>query len=183
MTVREVVMLAAEELGILEEVNGYFNDGNENGKTKAERLLTCFNLVENELALDYFTLKKTDIMMTTNGRVKFSDLTYAPVHIIDVTNAENQSYEFSLYADYLQTVSGSVKVTYSYTPNKKTIDETSDFSLEVSTRLMSYGVAAEYALMIGAFEEAALWDKKYKDAISVLYKKDKCGRMTARRWA
>ena len=63
------------------------------------------------------------------------------------------------------------------------IEDDSDFSGGVSARLMSYGVASEYSLAVGAFEEAALWDKKYKDAISMLYKRGKGGRMPSRRWA
>lgn len=182
MTVREIVDLAAEELGILEDVREYFDDGVSAGKAKAERLLTCYNLVENELALDYFTLEKSEIVMS-NGQVKFSQLENAPVKIISVTDAENNPYEFALYADYLQTVKGAVRITYAYTPNKKTIDDDCDFTKEVSSRLMSYGIAAEYALAVGSFEEAALWDKKYKDAIAVLYKKRKSSRIQSRRWA
>ena len=182
MTVKEVVMLAAEELGIAAEVKEYFEDGASTWEMKAERLLACFNLVENELALDYFSLKKTELV-SSNGKINFSSLENAPVSIISVTDAENNPYEFALFANYIQTVAGAVNVTYSYTPNKKTIGENSDFSGEVSARLMSYGIAAEYSLGIGAFEEAALWDKKYKDAISVLYKRSKGGRMPSRRWA
>lgn len=182
MTVREVVMLAAEELGILEEVQAYFDGEDVVGKSKAERLLTCFNLVENELALDYFTLKRSETVMS-QGQIKFSVLQRSPVNIISVTDGKDNPYEFSLYADYIQTTTGMVKITYAYTPNTKTIDENSDFTMEVSARLMSYGMAAEYALAVGLVEEAALWDKKYKDAISALYKTSKGGRIAARRWA
>ncbi len=182
MTVKEVVMLAAEELGISAEIKEYYEEGVTAGKMKADRLLTCFNLVENELALDYFSLKKSEII-ASNGQITFSSLKNSPVNIISVTDAENNPYEFALYANYIQTVSGAVKVTYSYTPNMKTIDDESDFSGEISARLMSYGIAAEYSLEVGAFEDAAVWDKKYKDAISVWYKRSKGGRMPSRRWA
>ena len=60
MTVKEVVMLAAEELRIATEVAEYFDGESTIGQAKADLLLTCYNLVENELALDYFTLIKED---------------------------------------------------------------------------------------------------------------------------
>lgn len=39
-----------------------------------------------------------------------------------------------------------------------------------SPRLFAYGIAAEYCLACGLFEEAAVWDKKYKDALTAAYR-------------
>ena len=181
MTVKEVVMLAAAELDITTDVAGYFDGTEDAGKVKAERLLACFNLVENELALDYFPLSRTEILVST-GTILFSQFKNAPVNIISVKNSDGVDLEYTLSPDRIMTGKGTIRVTYTFTPNTKTIDDVCDFSLEVSARLMSYGISAEYSLATGALEEAALWDKKYKDAIALLYKREKGGRITSRRW-
>ena len=182
MTVKEVVLMAAEELRISTEVAEYFSGTSTVGQAKADLLLTCYNLVENELALDYFSLSKEETLVST-GQVAFSKLKNAPLQILKVTDIYGQDLEYALYANYIDVQMGAVKITYIYAPNAKKIGENSEFSANVSARLMSFGIASEYCMATGAFEEAALWDKKYKDAIAAINQSTKGGRMTSRRWA
>ena len=181
MTVREVVMLAAEELRIATETTEYFNGSSTKGQAKAEMLMTCYNLVENELALDYFTLTQEE-SVTSTGKVLFSALKCSPVRILEVTDAQGNRLEYALYPSYITVRKGAVHIRYVYTPNKKTIDDECDFIGKVSARLMAFGIAAEYCMAMGAFEEASLWDKKYKDAIEEI-REPKGGRIALRRWA
>lgn len=60
MTVKETILLAADELGCGNRVREYFEEEGETGKKETEVLLRCFNLVENELALDYLPLYAED---------------------------------------------------------------------------------------------------------------------------
>ena len=182
MTVREVVMLAAEELRIAQEVSDYFDRGSIEGKEKAELLLTCFNLVEDELALDYLPLETEEKLTSNHGQIYFDQLEYAPVRILKVCDVHGNSLDFKLYSKYLQTQTGAVVISYTYTPPKKGLDDESDFSLHISARLMVYGIAAEYTMAMGEFGEASLWDKKYKDAIEAAYHMKSGGRMASRRW-
>ena len=81
------------------------------------------------------------------------------------------------------TIKAPKSERYTYLPKTKTFDDKSDFTLNASVRLLSYGVAAEYALANGMFEEAAVWDKKYKDAIKAAYCSKPPRRIRSRRWA
>ena len=182
MKVKEVVLTAATELGIVDDVRAYIDEGNEKGKKQAELLLECFNLVENELALDYLPLCAEDTVDSASGKISYLMMKYAPVRIIKVTDEWGNSTAFTIFADYLSTQPGRVKISYTYTPNKKKMTDASDFETQVSVRLMSYGVAAEYALATGLFEDAAVWDKKYKEAIKATYTAQPCRRIESRRW-
>ncbi len=182
MKVQEVVMTAAMELGIADDVRSYLDAGNEVGKKQAELLLECFNLVENELALDYLPLCAEDTVDSASGKISYLMMRYAPVRVIKVTDEWGNSTAFSIFPDYLSTQPGRVKISYTYTPEKKTMTDKSDFEMQVSVRLMAYGVAAEYALATGLFEEAAIWDKKYKEAIKATYTTQPCRRIESRRW-
>ena len=183
MTVREVVMLAAEELRIASEVAEYFDGASAVGKEKAELLLTCFNVVENELALDYVPVHAEEKISSVTGEIQFSQLKNSPVRILQVSNTKGETLEFSLFPKYLKTQKGVVYVSYTYTPATKTINDESDFSMNISSRLMAYGIAAEYAMAMGEFAESSLWDKKYKDAIEAAYQMKSGGKIAARRWA
>ena len=89
---------------------------------------------------------------------------------------------YQLFPSYLKTQPGKVCVTYTYAPEKKELLGTSDFSAAVSTRLIADGMAAEYAIATGLFEDAAVWDKKYKEGIRAAYRLQKCKRIRSRRW-
>ena len=103
MTVKEVVLLAAEELRIAAEVKAYWDGTNLNGEEKARLLLTCFNMVENELALDYLPLTSEEKLSSSTGQIQFVQLKNAPVRILQVKNAKGEALDFKLYAKYLQT--------------------------------------------------------------------------------
>ena len=183
MTVKEVLLTAAFELGMADEVQAYLDGSSEAGEADTENLLRCFNLVENELALDYLPLYREEDISTETGVVFFSDLSRAAVRVVRVTDAWGNETSFKLYPEYLKTQPGNLKVGYTYTPKEKTLDGESDFTRFVSPRLFAYGIAAEYSLASGMFEEAAVWDKKYKEAIAAAYRAKPKGNIKARRWA
>lgn len=184
ITVKEAIKLTAELLEMQEGVDAYFADAEANpqGKAETENLLRCFNLVENELALDYFPLTTEACVETQTGAVYFDELPLAPVRITKVCDAWGNECAYKLFPDYIKTQAGKITVQYSYLPTNKGLDESTDFSLFVSARLFAYGMASEYALSCGRFEEASVWDKKYKDAICAVYRAKPCKKISARRW-
>ena len=105
------------------------------------------------------------------------------VRIIRVTDEYGNSVPFKLFPQYLRTQPGRVNVSYTYTPREKNAEEESDFVLSVSPRLFAYGIASEYSLAAGLFEEAAVWDKKYKDALAAAYRSKPSRIIRSRRWA
>lgn len=184
MTVKEVILTAATELGIKEEVQGFF-DGNVFGvnKRKTELLLDCFNLVENEIALDYLPLYAEDELYSETGVVEYAAMEHSVVRVLRVMDEWGNSVPFTVFPEYVRAQPGKLKVAYTYAPTKKTLGEESDFRVQVSARLLAYGVAAEYALATGLYEESAVWDKKYKDAITAAYKARPSRKLRSRRWA
>lgn len=182
MTVLECVKAAAVELGLTAEVEAYLQDRNAESKTAVENLVRCFNLVENELATDYLPLFAEDTLETATGAVYYADLERAPVRIVKVFDGTGEEVAFQLFPDFLKAEAGKLRIRYSYMPKEKTIDSSSDFLLSVSVRLFAYGIAAEYALASGRYEEAAIWGKKYKNAIYAAYRKKPIRKIQSRRW-
>jgi hypothetical protein len=181
--VNDAILSAATELGIIDEVQAYLENGVEDGREITERLLYCFNTIENELALDYFPLKTEVEVETEMGVVHFSGLDKKVVRILKVEDEWGNDVPFKIFPEYIKTqISGKVKMTYAYIPNKKELGEQSDFTLYASTRLFSYGMAAQYTLQNGSFEENAIWEKKYKDAIKRTYRLYEGKVIRSRRW-
>ncbi len=182
ITVKEAILAAAANLGTLERVQGYFDGVNPSGEKEAEALLRCFNLVESELAYDYLPLYAEEVVETKWGVVQYAELSRAVVRVVKVEDEWGNISSFRLFPKYLKTQGGVVKIRYAYAPESKGLDGESDYGAQISARLLAYGIAAEYALASGQFEDAAIWDKKYKDAITAAYGAKPCRILRSRRW-
>ena len=183
MTVKEVLLTAAFELGMADGVQAYLDGTSQAGKADTERLLTCYNLVENELALDYLPVTAEDEVLTDTGVVYFTELAKRVVRIVRIVDAWGNETPFTLFPEYVKTQPGKVKIAYTYVPNEKELDGECEHTRYVSAGLMAYGIAAVYSLACGLFEDAAVWDKKYKDAIAAAYRARPKAKITSRRWA
>lgn len=182
MTVKECIAAAAVELGIGDEVREYLDGTSSVGKADAENLLQCFNLVENELALDHLPLYAEDTLETLTGTVAYSELSHSVVRVIGVYDEAGEEVGYKLFPAYLKAQAGKLTVRYTYTPTAKTMTGSSDYTLYASARLFAYGMAAEYAAASGEYEAAAIWDKKYKEAIVAAYRTHKAKKIRSRRW-
>ena len=182
ITVKEVLLSAAAEVGLYYKVYAYLEEGEAEGLEATEALLRCFNLVENELALDYLPLYAEEEVVTDTGTVYYSELSRPAVRVVKVEDAWGNDMPFRLFPEYLKTQGGTLKIRYAYVPAKKTVADDSDYHTLASVRLFTYGIAAEYSLSIGLFEEAAVWDKKYKDAVTAAYRSNPCRVIQSRRW-
>lgn len=184
MTVEEVVITAAKLLGIEREVALYINENANAGKDKAERLLTCFNLVESELALDYFPLFEKERCVVQKGKVAYEQFSQTPLRVSAVLDELANAVSFKVYPTELRVDSSlqNVVVEYAYLPLEKNLRNESDYQSGVSVGLAAYGVAAEYSAMLGLYAESAFWKKKYKEAIAAAFKMKRGGRVQSRKW-
>lgn len=183
MTVKEVVALAAENLG-REDLSAALEalEGEPQGELKS--LLRCYNLVENEVALDYCPLKSEETFVRENGVLSYSEFAHAPVDICAVRGKDGNPLPFTIRPACLSLPQGAgeVTVTYAYAPEKKSYGEDSAFSGKISARLLALGVACEYCLSCARYSEAAAWEKRFRDALRAteLIRRKLCVR--SRRW-
>ena len=182
MTVKEIIIVASRYLGVDKEVEGYLTSTNPGGQIITETLLKCFNIVENELALDYLPLIVEDVVNTTTGQVDFSKLSKSAVKIVSVKDKDGKSVKYDLFTQYLVAQPGELTVRYTYTPPPKGIFESSEYKLYVSNRMIVYGIAAQYYYLNGMFDEGEIWNKKYREAIAAAYRANPAGVVASRRW-
>ena len=120
---------------------------------------------------------------TDTGRVDFDALKKPVVRFLAVRDVYGEHLKYDLFVGYLKTKPGTLKLQYTYTPSsEKTLDGTAEIALEVSKRMMAYGVAAEYCFIVGLYEEGEAWAKKYRDSIMAVYRAQKGKKIKARRW-
>lgn len=184
MFVKDVAALAAENMGredLAKEARTLA--GAPTGELAS--LLRCYNLVENELALDYFPLKKTEEFLPHEQKIYYALFSRAPVDILRAEEEGGKETEFSLYPEYLLLSSPAekkVKLTYTYSPKEKEWDEECEVAGKISERLLSFGVACEFCLSRGQFAESATWEKRYSDALRAAHINRRRLRIRSRRW-
>ena len=181
MTAKQVINEAARLIGIDELLNGYFTNGNEEGEKAAQALLSCLYLVETELASEYFPLRFEETL-TSNGKIEFEAFTHKPLCVLSVADSGGKEAAAVIFPTYIKVKNGAYNVSYTYAPDKKELDDDLPFDACVTAALVAYGVAAEYCLLAGLYEEAAVWEKKYKQAIRGAKPKARGGAMRAREW-
>ena len=182
MKVLDILLEAADLLGIKDGIAAYYSEDSDEFEVQGKQLLTWFHLAECALALEYIPIYAEDDLLTSTGRLEFSDFTYAPVRIVEVRNGADEVIPYTLYPKYLKAEAGRLKVTYCYTPAVKTIEDDSDFAMLTSPLVLVYGTLVQYCLANGMLHEAAVWDKKWKDSVEYLNYTKKCKRLGSRKW-
>ena len=124
-----------------------------------ECLLYCFNLVENELALDYLPLYATQYC--NSNMVNYTEFEYNPIRIVGC------NCKFRIYPTYIESQEIMTEIKYTYVPNNKELYDECSYNQNVLDCL-AYGTIAEYFIQQGFYEEAAAWNKKYKKEIELL---------------
>lgn len=119
-------------------MRGFLENNASEGKEETETLVRCFNVVENEVALDYLPLRCEDEAESETGVIRYEELTMPCVRILRVTDEGGNAAPFKLFPSYLKTQPGRVRIEYTYTPEKKTAEE--------QIRLRNFDVAAAVRL-------------------------------------
>lgn len=145
--------------------------------------LTYLNAVLDELARGYFPLLTSEELETDEGDIDFGEFCYKPIEIKRIT-VDGKDVEWHISPDYLHVDAETVTVYYAYTPDE--LSEYSEFfypDFAVGERLVEYGIAAEYFLVLGDASSSAAWENKYRNEIENLLSHSKVkGRIPPRRW-
>ena len=124
-------------------------------------VLAIFNLIEQELALEYFPLY-TEEEWKHYPKVYYKEYSKRPIRI---TSCENTTYQ--LHEQYIITKNKKPlgRVEYQYLPDEKIhITDLTEYD-ETFLYIYMYGIISEYCLQQGNYDEAYIWNMKYKTTI------------------
>lgn len=183
MQVKDILLLAAEFTGRQDLADHFAGKSTENtaeAEREADTLLRCYNIAENEIALDYLPIRRTQ-EFASEGCIAYTAFEETPVEIISAKDGRGDPLAFTAGLDGVRVRAGQVCVTYAVRPRVKGLYDAPQLNEKGSVRLLALGTACEYALMSGMFEAAALLDKRYRDALACACRA-RNGRMRPRRW-
>lgn len=158
------------------------NEGSAEVIKNVELLLKCVGLVLGTISTEYVKLKDSTYVYTNDGRIKYSDLSDNYVYSIVSVEDDYGSVSFSDYnSEICVSNFGKYKVTYLYTISD--IDYNTDVSIyRLPIRTMSYGVASEYLYITKLYDDASIWDTRFKSSMLNLLSNKKHRYIRPRRW-
>ena len=186
MKIKEIVKSSALMLGRENVVNYLCGNqtptASEDTISEVERLTALTNLVISELAASFVPIAVLEKAQVSNGRIYFNTLKETPLKILDVLDNTDNSVSFVQYPEFI-SVSNGDRVLYEYLPKEKTIEQDCPYEERiVPSRVLSYGVASEFCITEGEFEQAVMWHKRYVDALEdIIIPKNRQAKN--RRWA
>jgi len=173
MTVKDIILTSATFLG-REDIISYLN-GDEvsqvslNIEKEISILVRLLNIVVSEIATDFVPIKTIETARSNNGQILFSSLLETPLDILNVYDVYSNKINFSLTPLYIKTKPESVKVEYTYIPQPLSLTSPFPYSeKQLPSRVFAYGVAYNTCLFEGKFDEADLWEKKYREALALV---------------
>lgn len=173
MTVKEILILACEFIGE-KELAGKISsseDLNDAENAKLQTLLSCFNLVNQEIASDYLPFLKREEVQVVDGKIFFSALSEQVVNVYEVKSKFGFSLSFKNFPSFIE-VDGSAKtIVYSYIPEDMELTDTVEFFNGLSARVYAYGIASEFLLVSGVSDDAEIWEERFKESLFVLSRK------------
>ncbi len=185
MKIKDVVKLTALMLG-REDVMRYFENEEqtnvgEDTLSTVKTMAELVNLVISELATSYVPLTCSEEMKPVQGRIYFSDLKNTPLKVVRVSDGFGAEINYTQYPEFI-AVDRNVVIEYEYLPKNSGIEEQFPYEERVvPSRVLAYGVAAEFCIVECNFEQAVMWHKRYVSNLEeILFPKN--ANLKSRRW-
>lgn len=186
MTVKEVLTLACQFLNKEEDFKDDLEKSIIDQTSKNFKVLfNSLNIINNEIASDYFPLMTEEEIDIKNNKIYYDDLTKIVKDIYSIQSIDKStSYRFKTFENYLNVYAGGrVLVTYSYIPSDlKLTGNISNFGGKITARTIALGVVSEYCFINGIFDEAQIWHKRFVDSIFANLSKKGIVKMPKRKW-
>jgi hypothetical protein len=184
MRVKDIVLKACDFIGN-EELPEILQSGETDGLSEEQSeelstLIKCFNLVRNEVATEYKNIVKIEKFTTENGKVDFDKFSFGVVDILAVKDKVGDDVKFKVFDDYLTANATEIEVYYSSSPKELTIDD--EFTSNLPERVFAYGVAKEYYFLQNLYDDAEVWNGRFKNSLQSLLKKKSETVISRRRW-
>lgn len=128
---------------------------------EVQTLMPCARRAVNEVATEYFPTVETATLRPVDGFIAFDAFERFPRRVYAVRRKGTDT-AYALTATGIR-VDGTDDVTVSFAAADGGVDE------RIPLRTYAYGTAAEYCLLNGLFDEAALYDKRFRDSLARLH--------------
>ncbi|MBE7075291.1 MAG: hypothetical protein E7376_04865 [Clostridiales bacterium] len=188
MTAKEIIKNVCIYLGKEEILNSSFFETDGQEITTAieqdlNKILKCLNYITEELATEYFSLTKKKEIKLASGTIIVKDIDDNIYEVLSVKTRSGKTLRYQIVDNKLICLANCVQITYKVYPNQIGLnDKAEDFNGKISARIIAYGVASEYCFLDMLYDDAALWENRYKNALLVAQRKKGEIKLKKRGW-
>ncbi|MBR2967469.1 MAG: hypothetical protein IKC35_01665 [Clostridia bacterium] len=176
MKLKECILLAASALNLDVAFDEQLTD-------TEKLLIRCANNCLDEITSEYIPLKCELTVQSSNGSIPYSLISDTVYDVISVTDINGARVRFSLMPSRIKVdKDGAYKVIYCTRAPTLQLEDDVPIELHLTPRIISYGIAAEYLLVTGFYEEAVTYDTRFKDALKRALSGHGEKRLKGRRW-
>ena len=160
------------------------NTFTEEQQKEINLLTECVNLTNANIATNYVRLTDSKSINNYYGKVQYSAISNRAIfNIVSVKNDRNKDIDFSLNQSGLSADKGMIKIRFTYFPDNVCYDdEISDYPTKISERDFVYGTLSEYLYAKGVFDEAQMWEERFKTEMQSKLRPQKQINMKVSRW-
>ena len=183
MTVKDVIYYAFIMCG-KEDIAAHIASGAApDDNPDVVRMLNCYNLTVLELSEDVEPLIFTETLSSLTGEYFYTNFTKPPKQILKVTSG-GKDVPFEVFHDHVKTDCTACDITYDYRAARATsLSAPVEYDEKVfSPRVLAMGVASEYLLVGGAYDESLTWRERFESSVET-YLLGRKKRIKPRRWA
>lgn len=142
-------------------------------------LTDCYCLIEDEIASAYLPLLRQEICKPKDFKLNYVDFEKRPLEIYSVKDRYGRNVRYKKFPTYILIFASQATITYSYVPDKLAFDD--EVQINLPARVLAYGTTREYYLRQGFYDEADVWEGRFKDALKIFSRK-KGEIMIPKRW-
>lgn len=153
---------------------------NESEQNQIDCYVKCFNLVNNEIASEFMPIKKVEQFDVNDGKILLSKFTKKPYKILYVKNSLGRKVKFKVYQDHVVVFCKKAIVSYTILPEKLTLSD--EFDSFLPERIYAYGVAREYLFMQTKFDDADVFEERFKNSLELICRAIPHSKLPRRRW-
>lgn len=182
MLVKDIILKACDFIGNEELSQIITSDGEMTSEQtrELETLVKCFNLVYNEVICEYKPIVKIEKIKVENKKVSFDDFQNKVVNILAVKDNFGEKVAFKVFESYILVDADEVEVWFATTAKDYTINDEIDST--IPERVFAYGIAREYYFIQTLYEDAEIWEERFKNSLQVLDRKKSSTILPRRRW-
>lgn len=186
MIVKEILLSTATCLGredIVAYLNGNTENVNEETINAVSVMVSLINIVLNELAATYIPMVKTEGLAFSANKFLFADLSENIIEVEDVFDDYGNKVNYKISGEYLVADIKTGVIKYHYLPKNYDLNDMIGYrETDVCKMTLVAGLAAEFSISEGLFDEAVMWHNRFVDGVSA-QTKPKNVKTKSRCWA
>lgn len=145
-----------------------------------DKMVKCFNLIREEIASEYQPILQVENFVVKNFKLELNSFSNDVLEIYSIKDRYGRNVHYKIFDGYIFVCGKEVEVIYSTPAKQLTIDD--DFTSSLPERIFAYGVAREYYFINNLYEDANIWEERFKGSLQIMLRRKSEVKVPRRSW-